>query len=348
MTAPLMSLAFPILNCQNDHWMNWILLILVVGNALLVVVQNYLNHLLSHDVTEAQTIRHERVKRNLRRVVVISAIVASVAAVISAISNHQKERRAEDSQSNLTGKVQSLTNDNKDLKKAVGDLMLAMASKPALDLSTRSEILEAKRKFDIGDTNGQDLDALVAAWSNKLARLQLKHEEDQVKNTEQQKESLTPSLPIWEYTIRKLQTILVGCTKPNGVTVQSDFTSLPSTDTLCEGYGGKPCAGCRDFDVCEISLSTNSAWNCKCSIRIPDRTGIGGGPARLGIVCNSKNRSDRLWVFIEYGTLITELHTIDCDDCLERNPVSEYTNSVDAALDGLIAAQAGELATIRK
>lgn len=329
--------------------MNVLLLMLVIGLAALAGVERFLNYRLEHDVTEAQTIRRKKLKSVLAWIALIAAVIGVMIAVISFQNSETEKRGASEIQSNLLQQVQSLTADNKQLRsdvtglrKTVGDLMLAMANNPALDLATRSTILQAKRKFEITDTNVGDLAALVSGWSNTLTQAQIEREKRRLKTVEEQKQFLTPRLPLWEYTIRTFQAMLAAYTQPNDPIVSSDCV-LPTLDSLCRGFSEATGYGATQFDVCEISLRTNSVWNCRCSIQIPDRMkSDSGGSTGLKIECKGKNGSELLWVHGDHNELVATIVARNAPPITTRYPIEDYEKGVHAALRDFIGAQADE------
>lgn len=222
----------------------------------------------------------------------------------------------------------------------IGQLLLTLANKPEFDIVTRTQILEERKKFQIGETTASSLNILASQWSNKRAQAKLDNETERHNAAEQAKQFLTTSFPIWNYAVTTFQTKLVLMTYKISASVNSDYTGLPSEEFLLRDMN----IGWNEHsvDVCEINLGTNFPWKCKCTIRIPDSMS-GGRPPQLQFQCQGTgdNGSGVLLITLRPGNLVEAYQTVSGDKpFVDTCSMSNYNECINSALDSLIGSQA--------
>jgi hypothetical protein len=329
--------------------------------AFLVVAQIVLDYLVKFVVRDGRTLIHKISRRTL-------ACVTLAVLLFGLFKEEQKDRKAQakdreaaeyatnlvvevgrvhSEDSNLLMQVQSLTATNGemrsqicDLTKAIGDLLLANASKPEIDLGTRSEMLAIKKKLDVGDVCTSDLAALVSVWSNKLAQAKIDREREHLKTIEQQKQLLAPSLDVWDYAIRRFQAKLAGYLGSSHRKVVSDYAGVPALESLCPGSTGDNRWPGIDTNVCEITIGTGSNWTCNCWIERDTCSGwCDSNPTRLKLESRWSGGSETLTVTVQNGVVSYSVPARD-GGTGDSRALSEYQKTIEAATDDFLAAQA--------
>ena len=216
--------------------MTWISYILVGLVALLTVGQIVLDHHLKN-LPESR----KKKKRTIRRGLLwVTLFLFAANQVIVAINDVRKERKAEEARQLITSLNSKLTN----LVKINMDLLAVLSTNSSVDARMRAKLLEYEQQFEIVSGDVVDLQGWRAAKKRRDLLLQLKKQEDQ-------KAALQPiwdvSVPVYEYTVHRLQGILSQIATQRSEKLVSTFTGIPKE--LVFGSRG------------EIRLGTNSNWH---------------------------------------------------------------------------------------
>jgi hypothetical protein len=331
-----------------------------------MMAQIFLDYLVKYIFKDQRTAEHRKFRVVLACVTTFAFLVAWGSGIYKDREALEKDRRTKKYEtnllqdidqlhkdgSNLSTQVQSLTASNGelraqicDLTRAMSDLVLANVSKPELDIGTRSEMLAVKKKLDLGDVCISDLGALVAGWSNRVAQIRIDREKGRKQSVEEQRKLLSPVMPVWDYTIRTFQTKLATHLKQLGSRATSDYSGLPSIESLSQGWLPEtPWSPDISTNVCAIELGTNPNWRCTGWIQRNPRMGQNGGMGpHLHLNCKGTNWTEELVVQYEKGKISTGISGGDVPSFGDSFPIEDYQKKIDSLLDDFIGAQADTL-----
>jgi hypothetical protein len=229
--------------------------------------------------------------------------------------------------SNQTAKVSVLTQLTEDLAHALANSIS--------DTTTRSNILDATKKFELRDPDFGDVDGLAGTLTNSIntLRADAKNAKDKARSDEvaNERRSIATFIPIWKHTMENFTRLLTEFAKKHReVHFLSDYTDFPSAETLC------PTELLRQYDnklpVANISAS-NSSWNCKCTVWRHNRLyAQPDQPPALIIQCSGSNADSFASITIRDGKLAVLVQDRDLLIINKEFPFSDDSKPLDQLL----------------
>lgn len=198
-------------------------------------------------------------------------------------------------------------------------------------------LIEAKRHSDLISSNMTDLQSWISRYKNKRDLMTLQHEQDRTKEAERTRERNAPIYPAWDYAIRKLQLLLAEASPTKSG--ENLLVELPSIDMIFPMSG--PRTGGDNYVFGPVTIGTNSAWRCDCSIH-------GSNPAGLELVCKGTKGRVMFCAYLQEGRIVTGVNVENEPVLVGSSPVSNYEKTVDEYLGYFIAAQVDDIARDRE
>jgi hypothetical protein len=310
--------------------MNWALYILGALVVILTVIQIWWDYLLKYFFKDARTNEHKSLRK---RFLVLTLSLFVLNQFIGIVNSHQKDQQAKSDKQELTRQIGLLTNQlsiinssQVNLKRSIDSL----SANPSIDPTARAAMIESKKQYEVIDSQVVDVNAWMSELADKRTLSKIQREQAQQKTQEEEKPIIEQCSPIFDYTIRKLQSIIAQLAKTNGVEITSTYVEIPST------------LQSNITKVAEVSAGTNSVWNFSASIT-HFTPASPFSPPQLRIMFSQNHFN----LFVSPTLYTKEVNTMirvpNEDPILGKGSLEDYKSIIDEALRNLIAAQEEQL-----
>ncbi len=310
--------------------MNLIFYILAGLVGILTVLQIWWDYLLKNFFKDGRTNEHKSFRK---RLLVLTLVLFALNQFVGIVNAYRRDKQAKMDKKESNSQINGLTNqlalinsNQAKLSKENQQLVSVLSTNTSFDSGTRAAIIEANRKFEVVDSQVVDVNAWMSELANKRALSEIGREQARQRALAAEKPVIEKYSPCFDYSVKRLQTILAELAKQHGEGVLSSYTGIP---TILQSNVVK---------VAEISIGTNSSWTF--TVSIWKSGGISeDSPPRLRIRCNQNNVNLLIRPRIKSNQLKTTL-TIPNEQPVSGNGThDDYKKVVDEALRNLIAVQ---------
>ena len=279
-----------------------------------------------------------------KRAIITRFTIALVAAIVtfggSCSSNKQRSRDEQaqrEHRERLEAKLAESVNVQTQLKvqldatkKEYDKILLAVTTNSASNPSLLAALAQKKGHFCIPRTDNIDIGSFVSELNERRDLSVLNKKRNHLKAIEDEKILFAPNLKMSDYNVRAFITAL---DKISGASLSTDFTSMPSLDTICTGPNDK----ISEYDnvvvpIADVKVGTNLLWKCYILRKNNTMQGYDNNFPLLIIARQQTGASTNV--------LVTRFTAdLNIPERLIEEPITteNYKNAVDTALRGLIA-----------
>ncbi len=312
--------------------MNWILTVLKYLGPLLLLLNVIHDYQLKHIAPDPKSPEHTKTSKRKFLILIIAGLLGLTGVVFEDIkkSKDDKERvRVEkENTEKLNKKVDALNANQENNSQEFQKILIALATNSPPSPAVRLAIAQAEAHFEANSSNIAELNlkSLVSEYEMKKTLVEADKALARQKALEEFKET---SVPVFNYSITALHTMLSGIAQDSKEKVVLDFNGIPDSLTSNITHVGS------------VRMGTNSAWCFDCSVarygEINPFT-----PTRLRIT-SAKNRLS-LWIYVRMGRVFVDLKVDDQSTSPEQCLLKDFKGTVESKLKTLIAANAHKIA----
>jgi hypothetical protein len=238
-----------------------------------------------------------------------------------------------------------LAKDVADTKSLSENLMGILGEHSGVPTETRSEILAAKEKYELGSIDAVDLDAMAARWSTRKAQTDLKNEQEFRTLINLQAENYTKLSNISRQTIATLQERLTKTGKQLGLKISSNYDGIPSFEEFSATYSRENAYGEWRKEFCSITVSGKTALVLYCSIVAPPSWGS-YQRAIANLRIETSDRNSRLWITEFENEIVTVVSANQSYQLETSHPITNRLVAINSAVEEFMGSHAGRLRSL--
>jgi hypothetical protein len=272
------------------------------------------------------------VKIIVLKIVIVTCCLGAIS--LSGLQYHDSEKAQSKSSATinqLTNTINYLTNqiaqinaNQLSLLQQHRSLLDELATNTLINPDMRQRIIESNRKFEVLDSQAEDLNVWIQKGKEKLALTQIQHEKEHTEELKAVQSQYARCSPYYNYAINTLVNMLSKVATHYGDRASSNFQGLPAS---------------IDFDVAETNLAeikfqTNTDWNFQVLL----------GARRTDHQRTLTIRGKSGFIDMEAGSggdqqFRTWVHFSGEETIFNSQPFTNYKATIDDALQELMAFQ---------